>query len=171
MLETDLLRVQGAEQLRRLAKDLRKHEEGREIRKGVVRSLKDVANEVVRAEKAAVLALPSKGENARRGRRSLRRRFATATQSRVRASGKDAGVSVLINPKRMPEGQQNLPAYWNRERGYERLRHPVFGDPDTWVQDQHVTPWFYETARPYETVTQRRLIGVLDAAARDLERG
>lgn len=171
MLEADLLRVQGAEQLRALAKDLRKKEEGREIRKGIVRDLKAVANDVVRAEKAAVLALPSHEENARRGRRPLRRRFATATQARVRTSGKDAGVSVLVNPKRMPEGQQNLPAYWNKERGFERLRHPVFGDDDTWVQDQHVTPWFYETARPYENVAQRRLIGVLDAAARDLERG
>lgn len=170
MLERDLLRVQGAEQLRRLSRDLRQLEDGREIRKDLVRNLKAVANEVVRAERAAVLALPSKGENARRGRRPLRRRFASATQARVRPSGRDAGVSVLINPKRMPEGQHNLPAYWNRERGYERLRHPVFGDEDTWVQ-QPVHPWFYETARPYEAEAPRRLIGVLNAVARDLERG
>ena len=169
MLERELLRVQGAEQLRALARDLRKHAEGREIRRDMVRNLRGVANEAVQAERHAVLALPSKEENARRGRRPLRRRFASATQARVRTGGRDAGVSIVLNPKKMPPGQANLPAYWNREPGFTRLRHPVFGT-DTYVT-QPVTPWFYETARRFETLAQRRLLDVLDATADDLERG
>lgn len=169
MPTSSLLRTQGAEQLRALSKDLRRAEEGKEIRREMVRELKSTAGELVQYEKQVVLSMPSKGENARRGRRGLRRRFATATQARVRASGDNAGVSVLVNPKRMPAGQQNLPAYMNAEPGYERLRHPVFGT-DAWVQ-QPPWPWFYAAARPFEGVAQRRLIAVLDKYADRIERG
>jgi hypothetical protein len=134
----------------------------------MTRELRAIANETRDAERRAVLALPSKGESERRGRRPLRRRFATATVTQIR-TGKDASVSVLLNPDKMPPGQQNLPAYFNREPGYERLRHPVFGT-DTYV-GQDVHPWFYETARRAEHDAQLRLIGVIDRAADRLERG
>ncbi|WP_018658457.1 hypothetical protein [Actinomadura flavalba] len=168
-MDQDLLAVHGAEQLRRLARDLRKIEGGKEIRQQMVREMKDAARQLAAAEKTAVLALPSRGENARRGRRSLRRAMATATVAQVRSSGDRAGVNVRINPKRMPPGQHNLPAYLNDEPGFGRLRHPVFGT-DTWVQ-QAPTPWFYATAAPYERVTQQRLLAILDGVAAQIERG
>src|SRR5688572_29603057 len=106
MAGRDLLRVEGAERIRALSKDLRRLEldERKEIRQRIVRQLKEVADEIVRAERAAVRALPSKGENARRRRWSLRAKTATATVSRVRTTMREAGVSVVINPKRMPAG-------------------------------------------------------------------
>lgn len=170
MPRSDLLRVHGAEQLRALSRDLRRLEEGKEVRRELLRELKGVAGELSRQEKDVVLAMPSKGENARRGRRSLRRRFATATIAQVRASGKHAGVSVLINPAKMPPGQQNLPAYMNAESRFMPLRHPVFGDTETWVS-QPPWPWFYQAALPYEGIAQRRLIAVLDKYADQIERG
>jgi hypothetical protein len=169
VLQVDLLRVHGAEQLRALARDLRREADGKEIRRELTRELRAVANQTRDAERRAVLALPSKGESERRGRRPLRRRFATATVVQLRTGAKDPAVSVLLNPNKMPPGQQSLPAYFNREEGFERLRHPVFGT-DTYVS-QDVHPWFYETARRAEHDAQLRLIGVIDRAADRLERG
>lgn len=168
MPSNEFLRVEGAEQLRRLSKDLRKHEDGKEIRSGVVAALKDVADDIVQAERSAVLALPSKGESARRGRRSLRRRTASATVSRVRTGAREPEVSVLINEKRMGS-QAALPAYMNAEPGFTEWNHQVFGT-STWV-GQAATPWWDETAAPFEDRVQRRLIGVLDQVADQIERG
>src|SRR4051812_17811530 len=149
-----LLSVEGADRLRDLSRDLRKHEDGTALRRRMVGELKKGANEVVRAERAAVLALPSKEQNARRGRRSLRRSVATATVSTVRTVAKDPRVSVRIDPSRMPEGRRTLPAYMNAEPRFTRWRHPVFGTR-TFVT-QRATPWFYATARPMEERLQRR---------------
>lgn len=164
-----LLRVEGADRLRDLGRDLRKHEDGKEIRRRMVTELKRSADEIVRAEKAAVLALPSRGESARRGRKSLRRRVANATVSQVRTTAKDPRVAVRINPKRMPAGQRNLPAYMNAERRFERWRHPVFGTRK--FVTQRATPWFYATARPLEERAQRRMLDVISGVADEIERG
>jgi hypothetical protein len=167
----DLLRVEGADQMRRLSRDLRRvaADDRKVYRRETVRRLKSVADVIVRAQKSAVLALPSKGENARRGRRSLRRRVATATVSRVRTAATDPEVSVLINPKRMGPGEAALPAYMNAEPGSGPWRHPV-PNTDTWVT-QRPTPWWDATARPFEAEVQRQLLGVLDAMADEIERG
>ncbi|WP_242890279.1 hypothetical protein [Actinomadura litoris] len=164
-----LLSVEGADQLRAVSRDLRKHGQGTAVRRRMVGELKKGANDLVRAERAAVLALPSKGQNARRGRRSLRRSVATATVSTVRTVAKDPRVSVRIDPSRMPEGQANLPAYMNAERRFERWRHPVFGTRK--YVTQRATPWFYATARPLEESLQRRMVDVISGVAQEIERG
>lgn len=169
MAGVGFLRVEGADQLRELSRDLRRHGDGKEIRRRMVAELKKSANELVRAEKAAVLALPSKGQNARRGRRSLRRSVATATVSTVRTTAKDPRVSVRVNPSRMPAGQANLPAYMNAEPRFTRWRHPVFGTSK--YVTQLATPWFYATARPMEERLQRRMVDVISGVAQEIERG
>lgn len=170
-MASDLLRVEGAEQLRRLSRDLRKLEldERQEIRRLTVRELKGVADEIVRAEKAAVLALPSREENRRRRRRGLRRRMASATMSRVRTAAKAPEVSVLINPKRLNPQMARLPAYMNAEPDVGPWRHPTFGR-DPWIT-QRPMPWWDRTARPYEAIAQQRLIAVIEHMRQQIERG
>lgn len=168
MPSSHLLRVEGADRLRQLSKELRGHADGKEIRRDTVRELKRAADEIVQAERAAVRALPSKGESIRRGRRPLRHKIASATVSRVRTGAKDPEVSVLINASRLGD-QAVLPAYMNAEQGSPEWEHPTFGHAP-YVR-QAATPWWSQTAEPFEGRVQQRLIGVLDRAADRIERG
>lgn len=142
-------RIQQGEQLRDFSRALRELEDGREIAKRMRRELRQAGRPMVPAVRAAVLALPSKGQNARRGRPSTRAQVARATALRVRASGRTPGVSIWVNPKRMPEGKRNIPAYMEGIRPFHRWRHPTFGDWEKAVQ-QPATPYFYRAVRPYE---------------------
>lgn len=169
-LSRRVLRAEGAEQLRALSRDLRRLEDGAQIRRDLSAALREVMREMTRAEKAAVLGLPSSGESVRRGRRPLRQAIAAATQAQVRTSGKSVTVGVRINPRMLRGGRHNLPAYMNREKGYERWRHPVFGNTDVWRQ-QPATPWFYRTAQPFVADAGRRIDEVIAKVANEIERG
>jgi hypothetical protein len=172
MTSNNLLRVEGAERLRDLSRDLRRRSDGTQLRTLMRRELRDIVEEIVRAEQAAVRALPSKGQNAARGLPSTREQIARATTSQIRTAGKDVGVRAWVNPKRLPEGKKNLPAYMNREPGFTRWRHPVFaqeGRTRTYV-DQPPKPWWYRTARPLEEQAVTRTLAVLSRFVADLER-
>ena len=162
------LRIENGERLRTLAREFRGQGDGKELRKRLRKELKGTGTRIVKAEKHAVRALPSKGQSARRGRPSLRATTARATQLRIRTSGPRAGVTVWVNPKRMGPGRANLPAYMEGVRPFQRWRHPVFGDADTWVT-QRPRPWFYRTAARYEDDAQRGAARVIDSIAREIE--
>jgi hypothetical protein len=142
-------RIEDGQALREMIRDLRELEDGRELAKRLRRGLRQAAKPMVPAVRRSVLALPSRGLNARRGRDSLRRSVAKATQIRAKTSGSRPYVAVWVNPKRMPEGQANLPAYLEGIRPFQRWRHPVYGDGDTWVT-QPPKPYFYRAIRPLE---------------------
>jgi len=162
------VRVQQGQDIRRLLARLRELEDGKEIRKRLRRELKESAKPMVPAVQRAVLALPSKGQSARAGRPSLRARVARATQIRVRASGTRPGVTVWINPRRMPEGQKNLPAYMEGIRPFHRWRHPVFGDEDVFVQ-QPPKPFFYRAVRPLQDEVSRAGTRIINDIQREIE--
>lgn len=164
-------RVEGGAELRRLARELRDLEDGKEILKQLRKDLKKIANErMVPAVKQAALSIPSKGQSSRRGRRSLRTSIARATQARVRSAGRSAGVTIWVSPRRMPEGQHNLPAYMEGMRPFQRWRHPRFGDTDHWYT-QRAHPYFYKTIRPLEGDAQDAALRAVDAVANRIERG
>ena len=168
MAVDQLLRIENGEALRRVARDIRQFEDGREMRKRLRAELKSAVTPIVQAEKRAVLALPSKGQSSRRGRRSLRRDIARATQARIRMSGPRAGALVWVNPRRMPPGKANLPGYLEGVRPFQRWRHPVFGDTDTWVTQQP-RPWFYRTAARYENDVERAAVRAIESIATEIE--
>ena len=161
-------RIQQGQQFRDLSRRLREMEDGKEIAKRLRRELRRAARPMVPAVRAAVLATPSRGDNARRGRDSLRRSIARATQLQVKTSGSRPGVRVWINPRRMPEGQHNLPAYMEGIKPFDRWRHPVYGDENTWVT-QEARPFFYRAIRPYEDGVVEAGDRVLREIAREIE--
>lgn len=161
------LRIENGQRLAELARELRRFDDGKELRKELRRELKETGKRIVQAEKSAVRALPSKGQSARAGRRSLRGDIAKATALRIRTSGKRAGVAVWVNPKRMGPGRANLPGYLEGVRPFNRWRHPVHGT-DTWVT-QRSRPWFYRTASRYEGDAQEAAARAIDAVARRIE--
>lgn len=145
-------RIEDGQALRQMMRDLRELENGKEIAKRLRRGLRKAAKPMVPAVRRSVLALPSRGENAARERDSLRRSIAKATQVRVKTAGARPHVAVWVNPKRMPEGQENLPAYLEGLRPFHRWRHPVYkreGRNTAWVT-QPPKPYFYRAIRPLE---------------------
>jgi hypothetical protein len=144
-------------------KDLRKLSDGKEIVKKLTKTIRAEARPALKAVRQRIIAMPSKGENARRGRPSLRRTLQRATVMQVR-SRKAATVVIKTDPKKMPVGIKGLPPYIE---GEGRLRHPTFGH-DPWVAQPPV-PFFYGTLRPHEPRLQRAGEQAVDEIKKELE--
>ncbi len=160
------LSVTGGRELRALARDLRGHADRKEINARLRRELRVVARTMVPPIRAAIMAIPSQGQNAARGRRGLRQRMASATQVAVRTTGGSAGVKIWVNPRRMPPGQGSLPGYME---GEGRWRHPTFGSEPWFTQAPH--PYFYRTVEPLLPRAEHAAEQVLDEIADAIERG
>lgn len=139
--------------LKRVAKELKQQADGKELMKELRGNLRAVANPMAREVKQAWLSAPSRGHQtssrSRRGQPDLRFLLAKATGVQVRFTGKEAGVRVRTDGRKMPDGMRALPGYAEgvRRRGW---RHPVFGDTGTWVA-QRAFPRFFEAVQPDES--------------------
>jgi hypothetical protein len=158
----------GAEKLRALSKDLRRQADGKERAKLLRRELRDVAKPYVPQLRSAIHALPSHGESARRGRMSLRAQLARSVTLQVRTSGRRAGVSIFMSPRKMPSGMKALPMYMEATPGYTRWQHPVYGH-DAWVT-QRPHPYFTRTTQSVDRMVGRAANRVVEATAKDLEK-
>lgn len=128
---TSEVRITGAEQFTSLARDLRAAGSvGKGLRLALLRELKIIAKPIQDEVKRGYFGIPAKGPASTGLRLALMR----ATRTTVSMSGKSASVKVIVDPKKMPAGQQGIPPLME---GDEKWRHPVFGR-DKWVpQDPH----------------------------------
>lgn len=143
---------------------LRGMEDGKEIRKAMRRNIASAAKPMVPAIRAKVKSLPSKGLKGSRQRQAqpgLRASVARAVRLQVQMSGRFAGVTVRVDPKKMPPGMRNLPGYLEGTAPFQRWRHPVFGDADRYVSQQP-RPYFYAIADRYEEPVRRAVADVVD---------
>lgn len=159
------IQIKGSD-LRKLSKDLRKHADGKRLAKELRTELRKTAKPFVPVVRRAIAALPSKGENARRGRVGLRKRLQKATALRVTTGGRTAGVSIIVNGKRMPDRQGSLPAYMEGTK--PRWRHPHFGDRERW-HEQSAHPFFFKAVRPAEDRAVQAAQTVVERIAREIE--
>jgi len=140
-----------------------------ELRKEFAKSLRKTTEEVLRAEKAAVMGLSSKAKHTAKqkarfaatelGRKKqininqfdkavqnagLRQSIANSIGRIIRYRGKDVGVRVRAQSSKMPPGMGKLPRHTNRGK----WGHPFLGHRDIWV-DQTTTPagWWELTGR------------------------
>jgi hypothetical protein len=131
------VKVTGAD-LAEVSRKLKKAGNG-EVTKQFRTELRAVASPLVPAVRASIDAIPVKGTKST----GLRGRLKKAVGLRVRASGRNAQVSILMTPGKMPAGEYSLPAMME---GTKTWRHPVFGDDDNWVgQPSH--PYFFPVVR------------------------
>lgn len=137
--------------LKAVAKALKQHEDGKEIRKNLGRELRAVARPLVPKVRQAWLSAPST-QGPGRGAPDLRQLLAKATGVQVRFTGREAGVRIRTDGRKMPSGMRALPGYVEgiRRRPW---RHPVFGNRDVWVQ-QPAWPRFFEAVRPDEAAAR-----------------
>ena len=160
----------GAAQLRMLSRHLRTVAGGKERAKVLRKELREIAKPVVPLVRAAIKRIPSKGQSAARGRPSLRRLLARSVTLQVRPSGRRAGASVFMNPRKMPDGTKSLASYMEGTPRYSRLRHPVMGNRQVWVT-QRAHPYFSRTVGASQAQAQAAMNRVVEATIREVESG
>lgn len=127
--------------LAQISRQLRSTANGKVLRREMSKNLRIAAAPLVPAVRASIGKIPVTGGDTS----GLRARLQKATRLSVITAGKNASVSVLVDPKRMPSGQKALPAYMEGTKN--KWRHPVFGNEDNWVA-QKAHPYFYKVVRP-----------------------
>jgi hypothetical protein len=160
--------------LKRLAKALRRHADGKALRKELTGELREVLRPIRDEVKAAYLARPGHVGPYTRTRAAqppLRTLLAKATRLEVRTSGKLAGARVRVDGRKMPSGMRSLPAMYEGPPRGKRWRHPVHGPhgSDTWV-GQRSRPTFGPTVQPSEADARRRIDAAVGGVFAQIER-
>src|SRR5947209_4575786 len=119
------------EDLKALARRLRQLEDGKQLRKDLVRGLREAVKPAVDAAKASIRSMPTSGR--RHAGPGLRAGVARAVTVQVRTSGRSAGVRVRARKTPGLRGFANAPKRLNRQAGW---RHPVMGDREAWVSQR-----------------------------------
>jgi len=145
--------------LKAVSRALRNHADGKQLRLELIREMKAPAQDLVPKVQRAWRAAPAfKGRRSRvrRGQPDLRELLAQATWAQARLTGKEAGVRVRSDGRKMPDHMKSLPGY---AEGIRRRpwRHPVGGDRGTWVTQQPF-PRFYDAIGGGDEVAARRAV-------------
>lgn len=146
--------------LKRISKELRRMND-KEIKKRFTKEMRAAAKPIVPAVRTAIRNIPSKRGYSADG---LRGRMAAATKLEVRTVGKDAGVRIRVDGRKMPDKQKALQSYMEGVK--PRWRHPVFGH-DVWVQ-QKSHPYFFRTVDPLAARTQVQIFKAIDQVGKDI---
>ena len=154
-----------SDDLVQVTRALRGVEDGKELRKQLRRNITAAAKPMVPAVRSKVKSLPSKG-GPRPGRPPLRASVAKATRLQVQMSGRYAGVTIRVDPKKMPEGMHNLPGYLDGTAPFERWRSPNWGRDQWKTQPSH--PYFYAIARRYEPAVKQAVAESIETIRRQI---
>ena len=135
------------------------------------KALEDAARPYPMRVRASALAIPVKEDGKHTG---LRARIAQCATQTSWTTGREAGVSVWMDTRRMEPDYRTLPLYMDgvaagpSRRGYTRWRHPVFGRrEDLWVQ-QEAHPYFSRAVEPLGPAAGIALRGALEDVTRQL---
>ena len=102
-----------------------------------------------------------------------RARIAQCATQTSWTTGREAGVSVWMDTRRMEPDYRTLPLYMDgvaagpSRRGYTRWRHPVYGNRDAWVT-QEAHPYFSRAVEPLGPAAGIALRGALEDVTRQL---
>jgi hypothetical protein len=148
--------------LKAVSRALRQAANGKELRKQLTRELRSEIAPMVAEVKAAWRAVPS-----RSARPKLRRALVKATRGQVRLTGKEAGIRVRTDGRRMPQGARALPTY---AEGTKRpWRHPVYGNRDVWVS-QRPFPRFFRAVRPDQARVRQQIEQAVETVFKQIVR-
>lgn len=146
--------------LRRVSRELRRMDD-REIKKRFRKELRAAARPLVPKVRAAIRQIPSSRGYSPNG---LRGALSKATRLEVKTAGKQAGVAIRVDGRKMPSHMRSLPSM---VEGKKRWRHPVFGNREVWV-DQPKHPYFYNAVRVAGPASRRAVSRVLDGITKDI---
>ncbi|MFJ4551098.1 hypothetical protein ACIP4X_18035 [Streptomyces sp. NPDC088817] len=154
------LELRTGKELKRIASELRRMNDP-ELKKRFSKELREAAKPMVPAVRKAIREIPSKRRYTASG---LRGRMSKAVKLEVRTSGKDAGVRIRVDGRKMPDKEKSLQSYMEGVK--PRWRHPVFGH-DVWVQ-QPAKPYFFKTVDRLGQQTRQSVNRAIDQVAKDI---
>lgn len=152
--------LRGGDDLRRVSRELRGMD-NKEIKKRFRKELRAAAAPLVPRVRASIRSIPSSRGYSPDG---LRGRMAKATRLEVKTVGKQAGVAIRVDGRKMPSHTKSLPSM---VEGKKRWRHPVFGHREVWV-NQTPHPYFYNVVRPLGLASRKAVNRVLDGISKDI---
>jgi hypothetical protein len=152
------VKVTGAD-LRDVSRKLRKVNDAN-VKRRFRKELRIVASPFVPAVRNSIAAIPTTGSQST----GLRSRLQKAVTLRIRTSGKNASVSILMSTGKMPDGQKALPAYMEGVKS--PWRHPVFGREDEPWAEQPAHPYFFPVVRSMGAAGKRAASRVVDQITR-----
>ena len=147
-----MLIILGEDQLDRLISRMGQYTHRRNVLNACHDPMMTVGRMVAARAKVNVLATPSKGQNARRGKPSLRRGISGAIQVRKENSRDAAMVNIFVNPSKMPVGKYGLGSLYE---GVSEWHHPVYGHE----------PVLYQAPHPYMATADQGAHAALEVAA------
>ncbi|MFB7736164.1 hypothetical protein ACFC08_17620 [Streptomyces sp. NPDC056112] len=154
------LELRTGKELTRIARELRRMDNP-ELKKRFNKELRAAAKPMVPAVRQAIRQIPSQRRYTASG---LRGRMSKAVKLEVRTTGKDAGVRIRVDGRKMPNREKSLQSYMEGVK--PRWRHPVFGH-DVWVQ-QPSKPYFFKTVDQLGRQTRQNVNRAIDQVARDI---
>lgn len=184
------VRVVGADQMAKLARDLKKVD--KKLAAKLRKSIRDAARPAVADAKTAITNLPVTGARGggaaartekhlervkdptsdrariRAQRRSgLRRTIAASIKTDIRDGGKRAGVRIIVDGSKLPTDQRTLPRRLNAKKGW---RHPLFGNRERWYT-QRGKPWFETSIRRHAKRIRKTIQAAMEELAKEIEKG
>jgi hypothetical protein len=152
--------VRDSGDLRRISRELRGMDD-KELKKKFRRELRKAAAPLVPKVRASIRSTPSKQAYSPAG---LRGALSKATRLEVKTTGRQAGVAIRVDGRKMPAHMKSLPSM---VEGKKRWRHPVFGNRNNWV-NQPSEPYFYRVVRAAGPAARRAVGRVLDDISKDI---
>lgn len=152
--------VRDSGDLRRISRELR-HMDDKELKKRFRKELRKAAAPLVPKVRSSIRSIPSNRAYSPDG---LRGALSRATRLEVKTAGKQAGVAIRVDGRKMPAHMKSLPSM---VEGKKRWRHPVFGNREVWV-NQPQKPYFYHVVRVAGPASRRAVNRVLDGISKDI---
>lgn len=149
--------------LRDLARALRSEEDGKALRRDLLREMRLVLNPTRTAARQALKALPSRGHAGPK----LRAAVAAKVMVQIKPSGRFPGAALRAKKTPNLRKFRNAPKRLNARTGWT---HPVYGRPTVTVRQTGRPGWFDDTTRKDRAKHRRAMRGVLDAAEKRLRR-
>lgn len=144
----------------RVAGQLRREADGKELRKELMKSTKNALEPAVGELRGAILAMPSSGDP--RVGPPLRQTIAARVRVEVRLSGKTPGARIKVRKTKTLRGFANAPMRTNRDAGW---RHPVFNGGG-WVTQHGKPGWFDDTLKPNQEKYRRAVLDAVEEMSR-----
>lgn len=158
------IRVTGADQLRKVALDLRAAgAPARGLRSKLRRNILAAADPIKKKVQDNAHNIPAAGDR----HTGLRDALAAATRVSVITSGRNVGARLIVDGKKMPAAQQGLPGLVEGKRPW---RKPLFGDTEHWYP-QSAHPIVAPAIPPFLADAQAAIGEALDETAVQLAKG
>lgn len=152
------------EKLRALGRAMKAEEDGKQLKKDLLRNLRQALKPVQDEVKREINSMSSHGGS---HGLALRRAVARKVTVQTRLTGRMAGVKLIAKKTKDVRGFINAPKRLNSKKGF---RHPTFGDREDWQQQMGKPDWFDGPVRRRRPEFRKAVSAVLDEMADRIKR-